>query len=421
VKLDTVGGITWQKSLGGTGSDMALSIQQTSDGGYIVAGASASTDGDVTGNHGGTDCWIVKLNSEGTIVWQKSLGGTNFDYALSIQQTNEGGYIVSGYGLSNDGDVSGHHGTTSYYDYWVVKLDNAGTIQWEKSLGGTKADLGYSIQQISDGGYIIAGYAKSNDGDITGHIGSTDSSDCWIVKLDNGGNIQWQKSLGGTWSDAASSIKQISDGGYIVCGSSKSNDGDVSGNHGSSDFWIIKLGNCSAYFSLYPDIQPLHYIAENLASGTSPLTYTWDWGDGTFDNVSYPSHTYDISGNYTICLSITDANSCTDTYCNDYSFKTESPIAYINVIDPLTVGIAESEKQTEGLIIYPNPASNTLTIETAIANGTYQLQDLSGKIILQGSINAARYTLDISILAKGIYVLSITNGDKQAHKKIVKE
>ncbi len=107
--------IQWQKSLGGTSDDEAYSIQQTTDGGFIIAGRSSSNDGDVTGHHGiigydNFDYWVVKLNSTGTIVWQKSLGGTYLDFASSIQQTNDGGYIVAGISGSNNGDVTGHHG-----------------------------------------------------------------------------------------------------------------------------------------------------------------------------------------------------------------------------------------------------------------------------------------------------------------------
>ncbi|MFA5620118.1 MAG: T9SS type A sorting domain-containing protein [Weeksellaceae bacterium] len=112
--------------MGGSGFDWATSIQQTTDGGYIVAGYSDSNDGDVTGNHGWLDYWVVKLDSTGNIQWQKSLGGSNNDFAYSIQQTTDGGYVVAGYSDSNDGDVSGNHGNS---DYWIVKLgpDNLST------------------------------------------------------------------------------------------------------------------------------------------------------------------------------------------------------------------------------------------------------------------------------------------------------
>jgi len=230
--------IQWQKALGGTKEDYANSVQQTTDGGYIVAGYSKSNDGDVTGNHGSYDYWVIKLNALGSIQWQKSFGGTNDDIASSIQQTTDGGYIVAGKSSSNDGDVTGHHGNLGTYDCWIVKLDVSGTIQWQKSLGGTDGDWANSIQQTTDGGYIVAGHSGSYNGDVTGHHGN---NDCWIVKLNTIGTIQWQKSLGGTQADYANSIEQTTDGGYIVAGRSSSNDGDVSGNHGYGDYWVVKL------------------------------------------------------------------------------------------------------------------------------------------------------------------------------------
>jgi len=239
VKLDSSGNIVWQKCLGGSDNEEAHSIQQTSDGGFIVAGYTFSNDGDVSGNHGGLDFWIVKLNSSGRIEWQKCLGGSSYDWAFSIQQTSDGGYIVAGYSKSNDGDVSGHRGFLE--DFWVVRLDSSGDIIWKKCLGGTGYDVAYSVQQTSDGGFIVAGYTRSNNGDVSGHHGSADSADYWVVKLNSSGNIVWQKCLGGRYNDVAYSIQQTSEGGFIVAGYTISNDGDVRGNHGYYDFWVVKL------------------------------------------------------------------------------------------------------------------------------------------------------------------------------------
>ena len=137
-----------------------------------MAGYTFSNDGDVSGNHGAYDYWVVKLNSSGDILWQICLGGTNVDVAYSIQQTSDGGFIVAGYTCSNEGDVSGNHGNS---DYWVVKLNSSGTIEWQKCLGGTDGDYAYSIQQTSDGGFIVAGLTGSNDGDVSGNHGGSDA------------------------------------------------------------------------------------------------------------------------------------------------------------------------------------------------------------------------------------------------------
>ncbi|HUH34828.1 MAG TPA: T9SS type A sorting domain-containing protein [Moheibacter sp.] len=236
VKLNNLGNIEWQKSLGGSDSDAARSIQQTVDGGFVVAGYSYSNDGDVSGNHGGIDFWVVKIDELGSIEWQRALGGTDSDSPRSIQQTVDGGFVVAGYSYSNDGDVSENKGGG---DYWIVKLDELGNTQWQKAYGGSKDDWGNAIQQTLDGGYIVVGESQSNDGDITDNRGDFDY---WIVKLNNSGNKEWQKSLGGSGPEHADAIHQTLDGGYIMVGISGSNDGDVSGNHGNYDYWVVKLG-----------------------------------------------------------------------------------------------------------------------------------------------------------------------------------
>ncbi|WP_339700746.1 T9SS type A sorting domain-containing protein [uncultured Marixanthomonas sp.] len=227
--------IDWQISLGGSGDDTSYSIEKTADNGYIVAGRSDSTDGDVSENQGQFDYWVVKLNELGGLEWEKSYGGTQIESVNEIIQTLDGGYIMAGLSLSNDGDVTTNNGV---FDYWIVKIDSSGTIEWEKSYGGSGLDIAASIDQTEDGGYIIAGQSGSNDGDVSENKGG---NDYWIVKIDSSGTIEWEKSYGGSNGDSPTKIKQTSDGGYIVTGSSASNDGDVTGNNGDFDIWLIKI------------------------------------------------------------------------------------------------------------------------------------------------------------------------------------
>ena len=180
--------IEWAKCYGGTGFDMANSVQQTTDGGYIIAGSSTSTDGDVHGNHSTyiADFWIVKLNVNGDTLWTKCYGGSDRDFAQSIQQTTDDGYIVAGETFSTDGDVHGNHDTTNTNpDWWILKLDANGDTIWTRCYGGTDLDLAQSIQQTTDGGYIVAGETFSTDGDVHGR---TCDQNCWILKLDINGD-----------------------------------------------------------------------------------------------------------------------------------------------------------------------------------------------------------------------------------------
>jgi hypothetical protein len=265
VKLDTGGVIKWEKSFGGSRTEEVPSVQQTADGGYILAGSSFSNDGDVSGHHGLTskrDCWVVKTDSARNIQWQNSFGGSNDDFALTLKSTSDGGCLVAGNSYSNDGDVSGHHGALTTADVWVFKLDSGGILQWQKSYGGTADDKANWISLCNDGGFIVAGYTSSVDGDVTATNGV---QDYWLIKADNLGNIQWQRTMGGSIDDESMAVEQTTDGGFITCGFSNSNNFDVSGNHGDYDFWVVKLSaaneiaettNDNFYFTLFPN--PFH-------------------------------------------------------------------------------------------------------------------------------------------------------------------
>lgn len=187
--------IEWQKTFGGTGNEEAFEIKKTNDNGFIAVGTTTSNDGNVSGNHGMTDAWVTKFDNSGNLQWQKTLGGSNIDGMRSVQQTTDGGYIAAGYTNSADGDITANQGLN---DLWVVKLDNSGNIQWQKTFGGTKDDTGNNIQQTNDGGYIVIGNAESTDGDITENQGQ---SDLWFIKLDATGNMQWQKTYGTVYFD----------------------------------------------------------------------------------------------------------------------------------------------------------------------------------------------------------------------------
>lgn len=247
VKVDGQGNLLWQKSIGGAGEDNAQSVRATSDGGCIMAGYNSEPNGGlITGNHGKRDCWIVKFDATGNIQWQKSLGGSMFEMGNSIQLTPDGGYIVAGMTGSNDGDVSGNHTSIgSFADFWVVKLTNAGAIQWQKCYGGNFNEIAYCIQLAPDGGYLVTGSAESANNDATCNGGLTDM---WIIKISNTGVLEWQKSLGGNYFDEGWGIMPLNDGGCLVAGYTCSK--DVSGYHPSdgSTYPGGGQGSCADYW-----------------------------------------------------------------------------------------------------------------------------------------------------------------------------
>ena len=239
VKLKPSGGIQWQKVLGGKGFESGKSIYPTTDGGYILTGVTDSDNtGDVGPNHGGSDIWVVKLNQIGDIQWQQVLGGEGDESGRSILPTAGGEYILTGFTDSdNTGDVGPNHGGS---DIWVVKLTPAGTILWQQVLGGSDREESFSIRQTLDTGFVLTGVT---DSDNTGDVGPNHGgSDIWVVKLNPAGTIQWQKVLGGKAFESGRSIDPTTDGGYILTGVTDSdNTGDVGPNHGGSDIWVVKL------------------------------------------------------------------------------------------------------------------------------------------------------------------------------------
>ncbi|MFZ8835350.1 MAG: T9SS type A sorting domain-containing protein [Candidatus Caldipriscus sp.] len=198
IKTDAYGNVQWTKTYGGWNQDEARSVQQTSDGGYIVAGYTHSFGA------GADDFFLFKTDAFGNVQWAKTYGGWHHDYAYSVQQTSDGGYIVAGYTLS--------YGSMSGYDVLLIKTDANGNLQWAKTYRGTSGDYAFSIRQTSDGGYIVAGGGYSFD------VGG----DAFLIKTDAFGNVQWAKTYGGLGEDVAYSVQQTSDGGYIVAGYTES-------------------------------------------------------------------------------------------------------------------------------------------------------------------------------------------------------
>jgi hypothetical protein len=192
IKTDANGNIQWAKTYGGTYEDIAFSVQQTSDGGYIVAGW--------TWSFGALwrDIFLIKTDANGNIQWAKTYGGTYEDIAFSVQQTSDGGYIVAG--------RTGSFGAGTV-DAFLVKTDANGNIQWAKTYGGTYEDYAYSVQQTSDGGYIVEGWTFSFGAGL---------NDIFLIKTDANGNIIWTKTYRGTEWVGVSSVQQTSDGGYIL-------------------------------------------------------------------------------------------------------------------------------------------------------------------------------------------------------------
>ena len=243
VKTDKHGKIQWDKTIGGNDNDNLASVIQTSDGGYALIGTSTSNTSfeKSEDSRGSSDYWLVKLDSKGNIQWDKTIGGNGSEYIDNIVQTKDGGYILAG---SSDSKISGEKSENSRggFDYWVVKLDKTGKKIWDKTVGGSYDEWCSPLALTNDGGVIVGGFSYSNiSGEKTEN--SRGGGDYWLVKLDGKGNMQWGKTIGGSADDYCHGLYQTPDGGYIIAGSSLSG---ISGekteyNRGGADYWAVKL------------------------------------------------------------------------------------------------------------------------------------------------------------------------------------
>ena len=246
LKLNAEGIIEWQISLGGNSTENLYVIKETPDGGFIAGGNSSSliSGEKTTASYGSQDIWVVKLDATGNIIWQNSFGGDEGDYLYDIGLTSDSGYILGCKSYSDSSGVKTENGLGDY-DYWVIKLNDIGEIQWQNTIGGQYGDWLRSVEQTTDGGYILGGYSSSNIfGDKTEN--SFALTDYWIIKLDAIGNIVWQNTIGGDFKDELYRITQTIDGGYLATGISMSAlSGDKTEENASwnYDFWIIKLND----------------------------------------------------------------------------------------------------------------------------------------------------------------------------------
>lgn len=235
IKLNTEGHLEWNKTYGGTSDDFAQSIQETNEGKFIVAGYTKSTDGDIAHNHGSEDAWLLEINELGELEWEKTFGGTSNERARSVLVTKDGGYVLGGYTASLDGDVSNNNGG---YDFWILKVASDGALLWEETYGGTGNDYAYATCLTVDGGYAMAGTTYSSNGDVVEYKGGL--NDAWIIKLNENGEMDWSQAYGGTSGDVFHAVTQAADDGFVMAGYSNSSDGDVGENNGALDGWVLK-------------------------------------------------------------------------------------------------------------------------------------------------------------------------------------
>ncbi|MEI6022876.1 MAG: T9SS type A sorting domain-containing protein [bacterium] len=440
-RIDSVGNILWEKSLGGSKEDLVWSIIETTDHNIVFAGTTKSNDGDVSGNHWSntsqsSDMWIVKLTGSGSLIWQKCVGGDSADQAYSITETISNDYLVVG---STQGDLPGYHiwsGFKWLTDGVIVKIDSSGNTRWLKCLGGKNNDELRSVTKTNDGNFIIAGTTSSKDGDLTSVYTGTPNEDGWIIKINDTGNIiwqkcygffikyitktknsdfitigldsaanyqcvkidstgllQWQKSIKDSVYDNALSVLETSDGGYLLSGTSD--------NKGMSQILIVKLSPQTVLALdrlhlnavLEKDIVQLHWnstervILQRSSTGTdweqlvqtSTTSYT---DEKPLDGISY----------YRLKVLENDGNF-------HYS-NIEKILYHLNEIS-----------------VYPNPVQSSCTISGIKSGDIVQVSDMQGRVLFSKVSFDSMMCVDMSAYTKGLYVIKVNNQSTKVIKK----
>lgn len=396
IKIDSQGNIIWQKTIGGEGIDVLRSITNTLDGGLLIGGTSDSIiSGEKTENPRGDffefDYWVLKLDSDNTIEWQRTIGGDLSDRLYTVRTTTDGGYILGGESLSNI-SAEKTEDCRGDFDFWVVKLDIQGDIEWQKTLGGNGLEVYGDLIQTLDGGFLVGGYSYSGiSGDKT-EENHSDFADYWIIKLNNIGEIEWQKVIGGFESDYLETITQKSDGTIVLGGSSQSNiSGDKTENsRGSSDFWLVLIDENG------------EILGQKTIGGLA--------ADGVKDVVFTPNGNYFVGGNS--LSDISGEKTETNRGGSDY---------WIMLLEPDVLSI--EDQLFSNLKIFPNPTIQFVTISFQKPfNGKIIQTDVSGKQIqIQPIKDKESLSLEI-IGAEGVYFLTFEDekGVNQTLKVIKK-
>lgn len=384
VKLDSTGTIVWQRSAGGTTIDLLTSVVENGGGQWIGAGRTDSNDGDVSGNHGGTDAWLMAVSPAGAFTGQACLGGSGEDDFRHITATMDGNFVAVGSTTSNDGDVSGNHGGT---DVWVVKLDSTGTILWQHCFGGSATDQGMRVLPTPDNGFLVAATTASSDGDVSDNNGATD---LWLLKLDGTGNLLWEETFGGTSIDNVWSIAPYGTG-YAMAGSTLSNDGDVSGLHGSFGFmdaWVIGVNGGGALLWQ----RCLGGLDTDYALALAPTT----------------------SGQLLV-------GGLTDSNDGDVSGQHGESDAWVVRLDGTFSGI--QDLAPPGPVVRPTLASTSVrvTVDERILGGAVDLVDAGGTVVRTTRMNGIVADLYVADLPRGAYVIRVHHSRGVQHARVVLE
>jgi hypothetical protein len=407
VRTAANGNTLWTKTFGGTGSDVAYSIQQTSDSGYIITGSTQSFGAGVQ------DVYLIKTTATGDTLWTKTFGGTGIDVGRSAQQTTDGGFILAGYTKSFGSGVQ---------DIYLIRTTANGDTLWTRTYGGTDTEFCGSLQKTSDGGYIIAGYTYSfGEG----------SGDVYLIKTTTNGDTLWTKTYGGTSNDNGRYAQQTADGGYIISGTTESfGAGDIDfylikTNANGDTLWTKTYGGTSTDIGIYArQTSDGGYIftgkTVSFSAGTLYLIKTDASGNSGCHQLNTLTITNTPATQQTTTATIvtTPATICTTPATIMRSGSTISTLCQ-------TSGISELLPDAENITVYPNPVQENVNIllQQNSKAASIRIYNIYGSLVRESLINNGVTIISVSELTDGLYLYQVTDSSNKIIDtgKIVKE
>jgi hypothetical protein len=505
--------IQWQHTYGGSHVEIGRFITATNDGGYITCNSTSSNDGDVTGFQGGSDVWVIKLDADGTMEWERCYGGSNVesDWWMVLEAPG-GGYLIAGGTNSSDGDVScpasgyrmwlarigpggellwdlcpagpeisgaaaithAHDGGwmvcggswtqagagcgQGNNDLWMGHVSDAGELLWSRCHGGSLSDAGRSINPTSDGGYIVSGVTRSNDGDLTGinpyWTPPSPTTTGWVMKISGTGEILWQHCYGGSAHDQLYKASEAADGSYWIAGTTPSNDGDVSGNHGGDDVWVLRLdasGELLAQRCLggggsegTPDLSLLSnghaLVAVNTNSTDGDITDPKGLHDGWVVELDPDlnivwQHSYGGT-NHDVWRGLHRSEDG-GVVLTGYTMSTDGDLfgltnqgsadVWVMKLAPWSGTGVEDQADENGILLFPNPTTGDLQLQWSGLHGDgwqLEIMDALGRVVhTMPQVHATRGRLTIGThgLAQGSYAVRLHRNGESHVKRFIKQ
>ena len=398
LKLDTEGNIIWSKIFGNNNSNVIEDGCITSDDGALMFGWVTGPGGDVSQYYGDYDMWVVKADKDGNKLWDFTIGTPYLDYGHCVIETSDKGVLLGGSSLLNSGGNIECEPSWGSLELILFKLDSVGNYQWQKCYGSSSYEMIETMAELSDG-YLLGCQAHGDDGDLTGsgyHIGyhhtGEPTSDMWLVKIDYDGNIIWQKCYGGTGSEIPTSIHPLSNGNIVIVGGTDSNDGDVVGNHSE--------GNSDIWMF---EINSVGEVLWQKCLGG-------EYHDGVFiASMCKSDYEFIIGGG-------TERHNGGDIECD---VTGEDIRIWLFELADSTLSVAEKVNKLD-FQVYPNPSNEAFVVELPVSSGQIEVFNTMGVLLHSQSVSENKTVIDSRLYPDGIYMVKyIAENGNSISKKVM--